>query len=30
MRERNPMTETINASQVRQQWSRLINKGCRG
>ena len=30
MRERNPMTETINASQVRQQWSRLINKVFRG
>ena len=30
MRERNPMTETINASQVRQQWRRLINKVFRG
>ncbi len=26
MRERSPMTQTIKASDVRQQWSELINK----
>lgn len=30
MREREPMTQTINASDARQQWSRILNQVFRG